>query len=303
MTSPHNPASIEEIQIGDLPCWRLRTEWAEALITRQGAQLLSYQPHGQPPVVWLSEQAEYKQGQALRGGVPVCWPWFSDLERNPEAVRAMVATVAGAPAHGRVRAMDWDLGAATCEAGTVVIDFHIDLPNGAGPWPHPAELMLRCRLGKSLELELSTHNFGDAPITVSQALHTYFAVSDSRQVVVTGLEDTRYVETLENWEERTQQGPIRITGETDRIYLGLTQPVVITDPGCKRASHVKASNSNSAVVWNPWVDKAARLSQFADDAWQRMLCVETARVWDDLLVVAPGKTETMAVEIWSELQG
>lgn len=299
MTSPQNSASLEEVQIGELPCWRLSTEWAEALITRQGAQLLSYQPHGQPPVVWLSEQAQYKQGQVLRGGVPVCWPWFGDLDRNPEAVRAMVAAPAGAPAHGLVRSLDWELGDATCEAGIVVVDFHVSLANGAGPWAHPAELMLRCRLGKTLELELSTHNFGDTPITVSQALHTYFAVSDSRNVSLTGVENARYIETLEHWEERRQSGPVHIVGETDRIYLGLNEPLVINDPAWKRAIHIKADNSNSAIVWNPWVDKSARLSQFADDAWQRMLCVETARVWDDLLVVAPGKTETMAVEIWS----
>ena len=299
MTSPHTSASIEEVQIGDLPCWRLHTEWADALITRQGAQLLSYQPHGQPPVVWLSEQAEYKQGQPLRGGVPVCWPWFGDLDRNPEAVRAMVADPVGAPAHGLVRSLDWEIGDATCETGVVVIDFHVSLANGTGHWAHPAELMLRCRLGKSLELELSTHNFGDTPLSISQALHTYFAVSDSRQVSLSGVENAQYVETLANWEERLQQGPVHITGETDRIYLGLAEPLVINDPAWKRAIHIKASNSNSAVVWNPWVDKSARLSQFADDAWQRMLCVETARVWNDLLVVAPGTTETMAVEIWS----
>jgi glucose-6-phosphate 1-epimerase len=116
---------------------------------------------------------------------------------------------------------------------------------------------------------------------------------------LSGVENAQYIETLANWEERLQQGPIQITGETDRIYLGLAEPLVINDPGWKRAIHIKASNSNSAVVWNPWVDKSARLSQFPDDAWQRMLCVETARVWDDLMVVAPGTTETMAVEIWS----
>lgn len=297
--TPTPDATLEEVLIDELPCWRLRNQFGEAVITSQGAQLLSYTPHGQPPVVWLSEQAQHKKGIGVRGGIPLCWPWFGELARNPETVRAMVQDVDGAPFHGLVRTADWVMAAGTCEAGLVVIDFHLDLPNGIGDWPHPAMLQLRCRLGDALELELSTHNFGDEAITVSQALHTYFAVSDSRHVQLTGLEGTRYLDTLQDWTEQPQAGPVTFTAETDRLYLGITQPVVIHDSQWQRDIHVTAGNSNSAVVWNPWIDKSLRLSQFADDAWQRMLCVETARVADDVMVIAPGKTETLCVQIRS----
>jgi len=297
MSAAPDAATIESVQMGELACWRVRTQWAEALIATQGAQLLSYTPHGQPPIVWLSEDAKFLRGQPLRGGVPVCWPWFGDLARNPQPVRDMFAPDAAAPAHGVVRGVEWEPGAATAESGRVVMDFHCHMPNGSGEWKHPADLLIRFRMGETLEIQLCTHNFGDAPITVSQALHTYFAVSDSRQITIEGLEDTTYIDTMRNWEPVTQTGPIRIEGETDRIYTGIDRAIEIVDPGWQRRIHIEASQSRSAVVWNPWVEKAARLSQFPDDAWQRMVCIETARVWDDVLVVAPGKTESMSVTI------
>lgn len=300
MVPAPDTATIEPVQMGELACWRIRTKWAEALIATQGAQLLSYTPYGQPPIVWLSEDAKYLRSQALRGGVPVCWPWFGDLARNPAGVRDMFEPDAVAPAHGVVRAVDWEPGASTAESGRVVMDFHCHMPNGSGAWKHPADLLLRFRMGETLEIQLCTHNFGDAPITVSQALHTYFAVSDSRQISIEGLEDTTYIDTLKNWEPQVQSGPIRIEGETDRIYTGIDRNIEIVDPGWQRRIHLEASQSRSAVVWNPWIEKAARLSQFPDDAWQRMVCIETARVWDDLLVVAPGKTESMSVTIRAE---
>ncbi|MCY1395581.1 putative glucose-6-phosphate 1-epimerase [compost metagenome] len=290
---------VEQVRIDELPCWRIHTAHGEALIAQQGAQLLSYQPHEQQPLVWLSETAEYKHGQSVRGGVPVCWPWFGGLERNPVEVRGMVEGESG-PAHGLVRGVDWELEDIADEQGELTVHFRLDAHHGLPGWPHAAELSLAMRFGEHLKLELTTRNLGDKPLAISQALHTYFAVSDIREVSVEGLQGARYIETLENWEERQQHGVVRFAGETDRIYLGLDRPLVIRDPQWNRGIHIQASHSRSAVVWNPWIDKAARLSQFPDDAWQRMLCIETARVMDDILSIAPGRSETMSVEIWSE---
>ena len=156
------------------------------------------------------------------------------------------------------------------------------------------------RFGERLRLEMTTHNLGDKPLPLSQALHTYFAVSDCRQVSIEGLQGNRYLDAMENWEERQQHGVVRFTGETDRVYLDVDKTLVIHDPLWERGIHVKGDGSRSAVVWNPWIDKAARLSQMPDDAWTGMLCIETARVMDDAMSVAPGRSETMSVEIWSE---
>lgn len=302
MSSAYTTPRVEQTTIDELPCWRIHTEFGEALIAQQGAQLLSYQPHEQPPLVWLSEQAEYKRGQSLRGGAPVCWPWFGDLTRNPVQVRTEFAGEQ-APFHGLVRGLDWQLDDIADEQGALAVHWKFDASQGLPGWPHSAELSLVMRFGERLGLELTTRNLGDKPLALSQALHTYFAVGDSREISIDGLQGCRYIETLERWEERRQDGLVRIAGETDRIYLDVDRPLVIRDPHWQRSIHIQTSHSRSAIVWNPWIDKAQRLSQFADDAWQRMLCIETARVWDDVLSIAPGRSETMAVEIWSEPLG
>jgi len=299
MNIEKRPPQVERIELDELVCWRVRTAQAELLVAQQGAQLLSYQRNGEQPLIWLSEQAAYKKGQSVRGGVPVCWPWFGDLARNPPAVQAMRSGGSPAPAHGEVRGLDWQLLGIDTEGEVVRLDFTCpvdDLPD----WPHQVELKLSIQLNDRLTLSLGSHNLGDTPIALSQALHSYFAVSDIRHVSVEGLDDTRYIETLEDWQERQQHGELRFAGETDRIYLDTPTQLRILDSGWQRRICLEASGSRSAVVWNPWVDKAQRLSQFADDAWQRMLCIETANLLDDALLLAPGASHEMTVTLWSE---
>lgn len=294
---------VERVEMGELTCWRVHGAHGELLITQQGAQILEYREHGQQPLIWLSEQAALKAGQSVRGGVPVCWPWFGDLARNPQSVQAMHDGSVPASAHGLVRGIDWQLGDIREGDGEIVLSLSCptdDLPG----WPLAPELTFEIRLGKHLRLELINHNRSDRPLALSQALHTYFAIGDIHQVRVEGLDGCRYLETLENWQERRQQGDVTFGGETDRVYLDVPGKLHIEDPAWQRRIHIHATGSSSAVVWNPWIDKSQRLSQFADDAWQRMLCIETAKVADDVLQLAPGESHRMQVEYWSEpLQG
>jgi len=295
---PAESSAVERVRKDDLDLLRVRTPHGVALIAEQGAQLLSYQPHGQPPVVWLSEQARFERGESVRGGIPVCWPWFGDLDRNPAAVQACAGSGLGAtPKHGFARTLDWVCAEPTLEADGVTLLFKLDLSHGHAGWNGAAQLSLRIRLAEVLTVELGVTNESDAALTLSQALHTYFAVSDVRQVRVEGVDGARFVDTLDGWTTKTQSGDLHITAETDRLYLGIDRTLSIHDPGWSRRIDIQTSHSASAVIWNPWIDKAARLSQFADDAWQRMLCIETARVWDDLVQVAPGDTAYMAVHI------
>ncbi|MDX3905368.1 MAG: D-hexose-6-phosphate mutarotase [Pigmentiphaga sp.] len=297
------PAAVEATTIGELPCWLLRSPHGEALVARQGAQLLRYTPSGQPPVVWLSDAAEFRAGQPLRGGMPVCWPWFGQFDRNPAEVRAMLAAGAEAPAHGFARTHDWQLVEAQAAGVQASLQLRLELPTGWAGWPHPASVMLEVRLDEALTVTLSTSNLGADPIVVSQALHTYFAVSDVRKVVIDGLEGTSYIDTLRDWSAHRQPGTLAIQGETDRIYTGIDTPVSIRDPGWRRTIHVQAFDSRSAVVWNPWVEKSLRLSQFRPDAWRDMLCIETARVWDDLLHLPPGASATTGVTLRAAPEG
>ena len=292
---------VERVDMNELACWRVRTASAELLVAQQGAQILSYQRSGERPLIWLSGQAEFNQGQSVRGGVPLCWPWFGDLRRNPQAVQSMYQGGNLAPAHGLVRGLDWQLLGIDQQDGGVSLEFVFNSAEQPLPtWPHAGELKLRIRLDDKLHLELHNRNLGDTPVTISQALHSYFAVSDIHQVQVEGLQGCRYVETLEDWQQRVQDGALGFAGETDRIYLDTPAQLEILDPLWQRRIRMHSSGSASAVLWNPWIDKARRLSQFADDAWTGMLCVEHANVLNDMLTLAPGEQHRLDLSLWSE---
>lgn len=302
MNGANQRPQVARVEMDELVCWRVRHGTRELLISQQGAQILSYQELDQPPLIWLSEQAAYKRGQGVRGGVPVCWPWFGNLLRNPEAVQAMHQQPAQAPAHGLVRSLDWQLLGIDSQDDGVHLEFFYD--SAAQPladWPHAAELHLRIRLDERLHIELSSRNLGDTPLAISQALHSYFAVSDIRQVSVEGLHGCSYIDTLEDWQTRYQQeGALCFSGETDRIYLGTPNQLSILDPTWQRRIQLRSSGSNSAVLWNPWIDKAQRLSQFAAEAWQGMLCIEHANVMDDIRVLAAGEQHQLNVSLWAD---
>ncbi|QGW75184.1 D-hexose-6-phosphate mutarotase [Pseudomonas alkylphenolica] len=291
---------VESEQHGELNCWRITSDTAELLVAQQGAQVLSYQRLGEPPLLWLSEQAIFKQGKSVRAGVPVCWPWFGNLKRNPAAVQAMYRGE-DAPAHGLVRGRDWQLLSIEGSGDSVRVEFTLPETQGDLPgWPHNVELKLSIVMGEQLTITLTSYNLDNVPVTISQALHSYFAVSDVREVQVEGVDGLGYIETLADWEQRVQQGNLGFAGETDRIYLQAPEQLSIVDPNWNRRIRLNSSGSRSAVIWNPWIARAAELPDMADDGWQRMLCIETANVWDDVVTLAPGATHSLSVSIASE---
>lgn len=307
MPSP-NYSSVQLLQRGELPLLHIENAYASALIALQGAQLLTYTPLGSASLLWLSEHAEFRRGQSMRGGIPVCWPWFGDVARNADAVRQMLhaGVITGekkAPAHGFVRTADWQIysiaEADNDEATEVVLRYSTTNPT-LSLWPHAADLQLTISVGRKLRLRLVTLNRDTKPLVLSQAFHTYLAISDINRVDARGLDDCRYIDTLDEWREHRQQGDLRFTAETDRIYCDTRPQLQLRDEGWQRTIHLRATNSTSAVVWNPWIEKSRRLSQFAPDAWQRMVCIETANVLDDHLMLAPGAAHSLELELWSE---
>ena len=196
----------------------------------------------------------------------------------------------------KVESLDLDAQGVAHRADGKVVFIEGGLPG----WPHDVALTLSIRLDTQLHISLTSHNRSDIPVSISQALHSYFAVSDIRQVEVEGLAGCRYIETLGDWQERQQAGALGFAGETDRIYLGLPPSLSLVDHGWQRRISLHSQGSASAVLWNPWVDKALRLSDFAADAWQRMLCIETANVWDDCLHLAPGASHSLDLRLSCE---
>lgn len=293
---------ITRTQRGELDCWRLRVGDTEAWVAEQGAQVLSFGRDGRTPVVWLSDTAAYATGKSVRGGVPVCWPWFGELARNPEAVRASDPGAASAPAHGHARTRVWQVQGAQAQAGEAAL-LTLSLPaDENGPW-QGLSARLDVRLDAAgLRIALHSRNDSTRSRTISQALHTYLQVGDVGEVRVLGLEDARYLDTLAGWVEKQQDGPLRFEGEVDRIYYTGSPCLVVDDTGLGRRLVVESEGSGSAVLWNPHIEKARRLSQFSPEAWRHMLCIETARVMDDALVLAPGASHEMVLRLWEDVR-
>ena len=293
--------TITALDFSGLPGWRLRFGSAQLDICQQGAQILSYFPDiEKPPLIWLSDCAEYVKGQGVRGGVPLCWPWFGALEYNPPAVQKM--TTADAPFHGLARIVDWQLLDSRADSDALRLTLQLDASQGLADWPHAAMLQLQIELGERLTIRLQNHNLGSKPLAISQALHTYFAVRDIRQVAVQGLGGCSYHETLEDWQLREQAGALSFSGETDRVYLQVPEHLQIVDKGWQRRIHLRTQGSQSAIVWNPWIDKAQTLSGVASAAWQQMLCIENANVLSDHLWLEPGARHRLQLELYSTIE-
>ncbi|VVP79434.1 Putative glucose-6-phosphate 1-epimerase [Pseudomonas fluorescens] len=293
--------NVEAVKLDELNCWRIRHGQAELLVAQQGAHILSYQLAGQPPLIWLNDEAVFKTGKSIRAGVPVCWPWFGNFARNPQSVQAMRTSNEAPSAHGFVRAMDWELGGIEAEGESLKVEFLLPYPEGGFPgWPHQVDLTLSIRLDEQLHIHLISHNRGAETVSISQALHSYFAVSDVREVHVEGVDGLSYIETLEDWKTRQQLGDLRFIGETDRIYLDAPPLLSIVDPTWERRIELTSSGSRTAVIWNPWIDRAAAFSDMADDGWQRMLCIETANVMGDVVNLKPGASHMLGVSVGSK---
>jgi glucose-6-phosphate 1-epimerase len=267
------------------PVVRLATGEAEAVVALHGAQVLGWNRAGQG-LLWLSPTARIRSGKGIRGGIPVCWPWFADHPTEPTR-----------PAHGFVRHRPWSVIAteATPDAASVTLATATVDPDQP-LWPHHAEVRLTVTLGASLGLALETRNTGHAPFPLTEALHTYFRVSDISDVAVSGLEGLAYLDKLDGFARKVQAGPVRFAGEVDRIYLGDIGRITLADAGTGRSIAIRGSGSRSAVVWNPWTAKTARLGDMGSpDAFRQMVCIETANAGDDVITLAPGETHRLAV--------
>jgi glucose-6-phosphate 1-epimerase len=293
---------VESIQLGELNCWRIRHGQAELVVAQQGAHIVSYQIDGDQPLIWSNPGAVFKHGKAIRGGMPICWPWFGNFQRNPQSVQAMRQSSEPANAHGEVRALDWELMGMGEDGDALIVEFIQPKAEGHLPgWPHTVGLKLQIRLDSALNVSLVSFNAGPEDVTLSQALHSYFAVSDIKQVSIEGLDGVSYLNTLESWEtQNVQVGDITFTGETDRIYQDTPDLISIVDPEWKRRIQIQTIGSNSSVVWNPWIEKTKTLGDMQADGWQNMVCVETANVMSDIVTLKPGDMHMMSVSIWAE---
>lgn len=260
---------------GDLPVVRVSCAKGTATVHLDGANVTSWIPAGHDPVLWLSPTSAFAAGRPIRGGIPLCLPWFAS---GPAGDRE--------PAHGTARLSRWELRAAVDDDGTVTLHLALTQPG----W----DATLAVTVGDGLALTLTTRNTGGEDLTVEEALHTYFAVRDVSGIEVRGLDGAPYFDKVLGV-HATQEGTLVLTDRTDRVYES-TGPVEIQDPGLGRTIAIAKAHSANTVVWNPWDETARGLADVPDEAWPSFLCVETANVGGNATVLAPGESHVIATE-------
>ena len=267
---------------------------ATATLCLQGAHLMTWQPKSQTvPVLWLSRDAKLAAGKSIRGGAPVCWPWFGAHASEP-----------GFPGHGFARTVPWQVieSGSEPDGATRLTLRLVESEKTRVQWAHDCQLDLTVIVGEALRMELTTENTGTEDFVIGEALHTYFRIGDIGAVRVTGLTGCDYWDKVGATALRKQQGAISFSSETDRVYVNTSAECVIEDEQLKRRIHVAKSGSLATVVWTPWTEKANRMGDMGQpDGWREMLCVESVNALENVVKVSAGTRHTLIVEYRAEL--
>jgi len=271
-----------------LPKVAVTTPTALADIYLHGAQVTSWKPGGAGEVIFLSEHSHWQDGRAIRGGIPICFPWFRGKAGDPLA-----------PAHGFVRTREWRLDSVTVdENGSVIVACSTESDESTRRWwPHEFRLVNRVTIGSVLRLELIAQNIGFDPLSFEEALHTYFRVGDAENVRVRGLDQIRYLDNADGNREKVQSGDLEFAAVTDNAYINTHGPVELIDQTLHRTILTQKESSATTVVWNPWQQGAASLSDFGNDEWRRMICVEASNILGAAVSLEPGEEHTMAATL------
>lgn len=261
----------------------------KAVISTYAGQVLSFKPDKvSNDLLFVSEKAFFETGKAIKGGIPVCWPWFGPDPQNK-----------GRPAHGFVRNRQWQVISTKAideQSTQIVLGLDSD-EQTYSIWPYAFNLRIEITVGQSLQINLLTTNTDSKIFELSQALHSYFSTSDITQTQVNGLDGNDYLDKLDDMKRKTQQGSIQFSQAVDRIYTDVKKPVSIYDPVLKQRIVIVSAGSKSTVVWNPWQQQSAAMKDFKDDEYLNMLCVETANAGPDKVKLSPGETYRLGMQI------
>lgn len=272
-----------------LPIASLANRYGSCEVSLYGGHVLSYRPTGHGPVLFLSKKSYCEPGKAIRGGVPVCWPWF-----GPASDKTL-------PTHGFARICQWDLrGTEYSDESTEIRLALSDSELTRRIWPFAFELTLAIRLDQRLNLSLTTVNRDSKPFVLTTGFHPYFRVRNIMDVTVRGLDGAPFVNRLTG-QTGTQEGPLNIRSETDRIFTPAQAECALLDAGLNRAIAMVFEGTRNLVVWNPWIDKARAMADFGDDEYTRTLCLEPAVTSTAAVTLAPGGRHTLSAAIQATL--
>lgn len=265
---------------GGLPVIHVTSSWSRAEIYLHGAHVTGFQKSGDEPLLFMSAASRFEAGKAIRGGIPIIFPWFGDRD--------------GQPAHGTARITEWEFTAAdVLHDGSVRLAFRL-------PGDEKLAATYQVTVGESLTLGLAVTNHDDSEASFENCLHTYFRVGDVQSATVHGLKGTRYFDKVLGDSFTETSDAVPIAGEVDCVYLDTTADLTIEDPVLGRRIRIAKSGSRSTVVWNPWINKSMAMADFGDDEYPHMLCVESGNLADNRITLPPGETSVMTVEIHSE---
>lgn len=276
---------------GELPMIGISTVWSSAEVYLQGAHVTNFRKHDQPPVTFMSQCSRFTEGQPIRGGVPVVFPWFGMRE--------------GLGNHGFARVKTWELKEfAPAPDGSVSVRFRLpDCPEASSFPPFTADYVVTVSDALTLQL-IVTNEAAEDSLTFENAFHTYFTVGDVTAVSIAGLKGVSYLDKAANFAHGVEtRDLVRIASEVDRIYLDTAGPVEIQDPRLGRKIRIEKQGSNSTIVWNPWVAKSQQMPDFGNDEYQRMLCIEVGNVAENQVTLPPGRSSTLTARITTQALG
>lgn len=265
---------------------KIKNAAARATISPYGGQVLSYIPEGEEDLLFLSRESFFTAGKAIRGGIPVCWPWFGPHSRDTSL-----------PQHGFVRTMDWRLAQTeeTADSTNVILEC-VSTAETRALWPHDFRLAISFSVGKTLKITLTTTNTGGTPFAITDALHTYFRTGNIAQASVAGLEGATYLDKVGPEATKEQAGEVSVSGETDRVYYSASPCAVVDGTNGKRVTIEKVGFPDT-VVWNPWSDRAKAMADFGDDEYKSMICAEAGSVRGNVINLAPGVSVTQRMAL------
>ena len=258
---------------------------ANAKVALNGAHLFHYQRVGERELLWLSDISYFEDGKAIRGGIPICWPWFGFNKDDVSLSQ-----------HGFARTSLWEFKSSneTTDSTTLVFTLS-DTKETLEVWNYKFSLELKIAISDTLTLELKTTNLDTKEFILTQALHTYFSILNISNVIVKGLDKKPYLDAL-SWQNMVQDGDIRFEREVDRVYQNTDNTITLVD--IDREITIKNEGSSSVVVWNPWIEKTKRMSAMKEDAYTTMLCIESANAFNDARVLKPNESHTLKATIY-----
>ena len=261
-------------------------ESACASIALQGAHLFHYSKKNEDSIFWLSECSDFESNKAVRGGVPICWPWFGTNKNCPNL-----------PQHGFARTSLWEwVDSKEIDSKTTKVSLKLkDSKETHKFWPYKFELTLEITIAEHLTFSLTTTNLGNKSFEITQALHSYFQISHISNIKIQGLDKKPYLDALD-FKNYKQNGDITFNREIDRVYQEVNENVILIDK--ERKIEIENEGSSSVVVWNPWIEKTKRMSAMKHDAYKSFICIESANAFDDFKILEPKESHTLKATIY-----